>query len=164
MSTRAAGGEFRRGPPRRCMLAAVRPVTAGPRAPADERWAMRPNFALRLAALWAVPPAVLLACGGESATPVELCTALLLSKVPAAEVVAVAPEPPDRLEIAYAVSAGGEAPPATGLLACELERSRLGGQRLRAAVLDGRPLSETELVVRNSNLLLDELYAIGKRS
>jgi len=54
--------------------------------------------------------------------------------------------------------------PVEGLLACEVERSRLGGPRLKAAVLDGRPLSETELVVRNSNLLLDELYAIGKRS
>jgi hypothetical protein len=31
-------------------------------------------------------------------------------------------------------------------------------------VLDGRPLSDTGLVVRNSNLLRDELYAIGKRS
>jgi hypothetical protein len=125
---------------------------------------MRPEPALRKCALWLAPLALLLACGGEPATPVELCTALLLSKVPAAEVVAVAPEPPDRLQIVYAVRSGDEAPPAEGLLACELERSRLGGPRLKAAVLDGRPLSETELVVRNSNLLLDELYAIGKRS
>jgi hypothetical protein len=106
--------------------------------------------------------AFVLACGGERATPVELCTALLASKRPGSEVVAIVPQPPDRLEITYALAVDGEAP-VEGRLACELERSRLGGPRLRAAVLDGRPLSETELVVRNSNLLLDELYAIGKR-
>lgn len=104
-----------------------------------------------------------LACGGERATPVELCTALLASKRPGSEVVAIVPRPPERLEITYAFAGDGE-DPVEGLLACELERSRLGGPRLRAAVLDGRPLSDTELVVRNSNLLLDELYAIGKRS
>lgn len=108
------------------------------------------------AALW-------LACGEETATPVELCAALLASKLPAAEVVAILPQPPDRLELAYAMTADDEVR-VEGRLACELERSRLGGPRLRAAVLDGRPLSETELVVRNSNLLLDELYALGKRS
>jgi hypothetical protein len=106
---------------------------------------------------------LLVACGEETATPVELCTALLASKLPGAAVVAIVPQPPDRLEIIYAVTAEDE-PPVEGHLACEVERSRLGGPRLRAAVLDGHPLSDTELVVRNSNLLLDELYAIGKRS
>jgi hypothetical protein len=123
---------------------------------------MRLDRALRIVAFACAAP-LLVACGAETATPVELCSALLASKLPGAEVVAVAPRPPDRLEITYAVRADGE-PPAQGHLACEVERSRLGGPRLRAAVLDGRPLSDTELVVRNSNLLLDELYAIGKRS
>jgi hypothetical protein len=105
---------------------------------------------------------LLLACGAEPATPVELCSALLASKVPAAEVTAIVLQPPDRLELTYAVTGEDEAS-VEGQLACEVERSRLGGPRLRAAVLDGRPLSDTELVVRNANLLLDELYAIGSR-
>ena len=124
---------------------------------------MRPKVFLRMYGPRLVPLVLLFGCNSESATPVELCTALLASKLPSAEVVAVAPQPPNRLEITYAVTVEDEAP-VEGLLACEVERSRLGGPRLKAAVLDGRPLSETELVVRNSNLLLDELYAIGKRS
>ena len=123
---------------------------------------MRVHRALPIAAFACAAP-LLVACGDETATPVELCTALLASKLPGAAVVAVVPHPPDRLEITYAVTDEDEAP-VEGHLACEVERSRLGGPRLRTAVLDGRPLSDTELVVRNSNLLLDELYALGKRS
>jgi hypothetical protein len=102
--------------------------------------------------------AVLLACSAERPTPVELCSAILERKLPGAEVVAIVPQPPDRLDITYA------APDAEGHLTCEVERSDLGGPRLRAATLDGRPLSDTELVVVNANLLLDELYWIGKPS
>lgn len=102
--------------------------------------------------------AIAFACGAEPATPVELCAALLASKLPGSEVAAVASRPPDGVELTYTNAS------AAGHLACEIERSALGGPRLRAASLDGRPLSDTELVVRNANLLLDELYAIGSRS
>ena len=123
---------------------------------------MRVPRTLRIAG-FACAASWLAACGAEPATPVELCTALLASKLPGAEVVEIASQPPTRLEIQYAL-AREEGEPARGRLACEIERSALGGPRLRAAELDGRPLSDTELVVRNSNLLLDELYAIGQRS
>ena len=132
-------------------------VTIAPGARADETGRMRVPRPLPIAAFAC---AALVACGVEPGTPVELCTALLASKVPGSEVVATLSQPPDGLELTYVVPAGDEAP-REGRLACEVERSRLGGPRLRAAVLDGRPLSDTELVVRNSNLLLDELYAIG---
>jgi hypothetical protein len=99
------------------------------------------------------------ACAAEPGTPLELCEALLENKRPGAEVVTRATEADGRLELAYALANdGGE-----GLLTCDVERSALGGSRLRAANLDGRPLSDTELVVRNANLLLDELYALGSR-
>jgi hypothetical protein len=114
-------------------------------------------------ALFALVAAALSGCGPQRATPVELCTAILAQKVPAAEVVAVSPQPPDGLDITYAAAAADEAR-VEGHLVCELERSDLGGPRLRAASLDGRPLSDTELVVVNANLLLDELYWLGRRS
>ncbi len=103
------------------------------------------------------------ACGAERATPLELCSAILESKLPDSEVVAVLPRPPDRLDITYAAP-DEDRTPVEGHLLCEVERSELGGPRLRAAILDGRPLSDTELVVVNANLLLDELYWIGNRS
>ena len=117
-------------------------------------------------AVWFSPlVAIAFACGAEPATPVELCVALLASKVPDAEVSGVVSQPPDGVELTYAhPTTAREGAPVEGRLACEIERSALGGPRLRAASLDGRPLSDTELVVRNANLLLDELYAIGSRS
>jgi hypothetical protein len=112
----------------------------------------------------ALGAALALACGAEPTTPVELCTALLVSKLPGSEVAAVTPLPPEGLELTYThPTPAADGTPVEGHLACEIERSALGGPRLRAASLDGRPLSDTELVVRNANLLLDELYAIGKR-
>lgn len=99
------------------------------------------------------------ACAAEPVTPLELCEALLESKRPGAEVVTRATEAEGRLELAYALPEEGD----EGSLVCEVERSALGGPRLRAAQLDGRALSDTELVVRNANLLLDDLYALGSR-
>jgi hypothetical protein len=99
------------------------------------------------------------ACAAEPPTPLELCEALLASKRPDAEILTRATEAEGRLELAYALpDDGGE-----GSLVCEVGRSALGGPRLRGAQLDGRPLSDTELVVRNANLLLDDLYALGSR-
>jgi hypothetical protein len=106
--------------------------------------------------------ALLLGCAGEQATPLALCEALLENKRPGAEVTAIVAHPEGRLEMTYTVPAEEEAP-AEGSLECETERSALGGPRLRAARLDGSPLSDTELVVRNANLLLDELYTLGSR-
>jgi len=120
------------------------------------------GHALRIAP-FVFAAALLGACGGERASPAELCSAILERKVPGSEVVSIAPRPPDRLDITYAVRDGDQAPMA-GSLTCEVGRSGLGGPRLRAAILDGRPLSDTELVVVNANLLLDELYWIGNRS
>jgi hypothetical protein len=109
--------------------------------------------------------AIVFACGAEPPTPVELCAALLATKLPGSEVAGVASLPPDGVELSYTRPARAkDGAPIEGHLACEIERSALGGPRLRAASLDGSPLSETELVVRNANLLLDELYAIGSRS
>jgi len=105
----------------------------------------------------------LLACSAEPETPVELCAALLASKLPGAEVITIAPQPPDRIELHYALAVE-DAAPVQGQLVCQVVRSQLGGPRLEAATLDGRPLSDTELVVRNANLLLDELYRIGTGS
>jgi hypothetical protein len=105
--------------------------------------------------------ALWLACGGEPATPAELCAALLESKLPGADVTATMEQAADQLTLAYALPVEDE-PPAVGELVCHTRHSALGGLRLESAVLDGRALSETELVVRNSNLLLDELYAIGR--
>lgn len=121
---------------------------------------MRVDLALPVAPL-ACGAFLLLACGAEPATPVELCSAVLASKLPGSEVIAIVSQPPDRLELAYSLPVEDHAP-VEGRLACQIARSRLGGPRLEGAILDGRPLSETELVVRNANLLLDELYAIGK--
>jgi hypothetical protein len=113
-------------------------------------------------AAFAFGAALVLGCGAEPATPAELCAALLESKRPGAEVVASTAHGEGRLELVYELPEEADAP-AEGSLTCEVERSALGGARLRAAHLDGRALSETELVVRNANLLLDELYALGSR-
>jgi hypothetical protein len=117
--------------------------------------------ATRIAPL-AFAAVLLFACGADPRTPVELCAGLLEKKLPASEVVEIVPQPLHRPEITYAASDDSGAP-VQGHLACEVERSRSGGLRLRAAILDGRPLSETELVVLNANLLLDDLYRIGKQ-
>jgi hypothetical protein len=98
-------------------------------------------------------------CAAQPATPLELCEALLASKRPGAEVATTTVLAGGGVELAYALPDEG----AAGVLTCEVERSALGGPRLRAAQLDGHALSDTELVVRNANLLLDELYAIGSR-
>ncbi len=105
---------------------------------------------------------LLFACGGGRGAPVELCAEILERKLPASEVVGVDLQSFDRPEITYAAT-DEDGVPVQGRLACEVERSRSGGLRLRAAILDGRPLSETELVVLNADLLLDELYRIGKQ-
>ena len=120
------------------------------------------EHAIRIA-LFAFGAVFLFACGAERATPVEACTGILESKVPSYEVVGIVLQPLDRTEITYATPDEGGAPVERHLL-CEVERSGLGGLRLRTAILDGRPLSDTELVVLNANLLLDELYWLGKRS
>jgi hypothetical protein len=104
----------------------------------------------------------LLACGAGRGEPVELCTGVLERKLPASEVLGIVPRPLDRPEITYAAP-GEDGDPVRGRLACEVERSRSGGLRLRAAILDGRPLSETELVVLNAELLLDDLDRIGRQ-
>ena len=123
---------------------------------------MRVDRTLQIAPL-ASGALLLLACGAEPATPDELCAALLASKLPGAEVVAIVPLPPAGLELTYTDAAPADNGAAVeGHLACQFRRSGLGGPRLEAASLDGRPLSDTELVVRNANLLLDELYSIGK--
>jgi hypothetical protein len=106
--------------------------------------------------------AFLLACGAGRGDPVELCTGVLERKLPDSEVLGVAPRPLDRPEITYAAP-DEDGDPVRGRLACEVERSRSGGLRLRAAILDGRPLSETELVVLNAELLLDDLDRIGRQ-
>src|SRR5688500_19651575 len=85
---------------------------------------------------------LLLGCAAEPATPHTLCEALLESKRPGAAVVASLADGERRLALAYALP--GEGP--EGVLTCEVEGSALGGPRLRAAHLDGRPLSDTELV------------------
>jgi hypothetical protein len=100
-----------------------------------------------------------LGCAAEPATPRALCEALLESKRPGAEVRVTTVLAGGGVELAYALPEEG----AEGVLTCEVEGSTLGGPRLRAARLDGRPLSDTELVVRNANLLLDDLYALGSR-
>src|SRR5688572_8273333 len=94
--------------------------------------------------------ALALGCAAEPATPLALCEALLASHRPGAQVRTTTLIAGGVVEIAYALpdDTGGE-----GSLACEVERSALGGPRLRAARLDGRALSDTELVVRNANLL-----------
>ena len=117
--------------------------------------------AIRIAP-FAVGAGLLFACGAERGAPVELCTGILERKLPSSEVVAIVPQPLDRPEITYAAP-DEDGAPVQGHLACEVERSRSGGLRLRAATLDGRPLSETELVVLNANLLLDDLDRIGKQ-
>jgi len=129
-------------------------------ANAVETGTMRVDLALPMAP-FVLGACLLLACSAEPATPVELCSAVLASKLPGSEVVAIVPQPPDRLELVYSLPVEDHAP-VEGRLACHVARSRLGGPRLEGAILDGRPLSETELVVRNANLLLDELYAIGR--
>ena len=148
--------------PGHCARAAVRSATSAFAASAVETGTMRVDRVLAIAP-FAGGAFLVLACGAEPATPVELCSAVLASKLPGSEVIAIVPQPPDRLELAYTLRTEDDAP-LEGRLACEIERSRLGGPRLRGASLDGRPLSDTELVVRNANLLLDELYAIGGRS
>jgi hypothetical protein len=103
--------------------------------------------------------ALALGCAAEPATPLALCEALLASKRPGAEVRVSTVLAGGGVELAYALPDDGN----EGILTCETERSALGGPRLRAARLDGRALSDTELVVRNANLLLDDLYALGSR-
>jgi hypothetical protein len=146
-----------RGLRQSCVSAAVSADTnwLGPRA--EER-GMRTHRVRSLAAVCAIA-AGLASCAAEPQTPLELCEALLESKLPDAEVVTRATESEGRLELGYALPDDG----GVGSLVCEVERSALGGPRLRAAQLDGRPLSDTELVVRNANLLLDDLYALGSR-
>jgi hypothetical protein len=124
-----------------------------PRADRADELAMR--LARRTAPLLGV--GLLLGCAAEPAAPRALCEALLESKRPGAAVVASLADGDGRLALAYALPDGGP----EGILTCEVEGSALGGPRLRAARLDGRPLSDTELVVRNANLLLDDLYALG---
>ena len=111
-------------------------------------------------ARFACGAALALGCAAEPATPLALCEALLASHRPGAQVRTITSIAAGVVEVAYALPDEGGS---EGSLACEVERSSLGGPRLRAARLDGRALSDMELVVRNANLLLDELHALGSR-
>lgn len=113
-------------------------------------------------ASFTVGAALLFACGAGRGAPVELCAEVLERKLPASEVVGIVPRLPDRPEITYAAP-DKDGAPVRGHLTCEVERSRSGGLRLRAATLDGRPLSETELALLNAGLLLDDLDRIGRQ-
>jgi hypothetical protein len=119
------------------------------------------NQAIAIAPL-ALGAILLSACADDHGARVELCAGILERRLPASEVVEIARHPSDGPEITYdAVDEDGA--PVRGRLECKLERSRSGGLRVRSVTLDGRPLSEAEIVVLNANLLLDDLDRTGRR-
>jgi hypothetical protein len=119
------------------------------------------SHAIQIAPL-ALGAVLLSACADQRGARIELCAGILERKLPASEVVEIAPQPSERPAITFD-AVDDEGAPVRGRLECELERSRAGGLRVRSVTLDGRPLSEAEIAVLNANLLLDDLDRIGRR-
>ena len=95
-----------------------------------------------------------LACGGEAALGTRVCAEILELRAPAAEVVETWV---GARGVALDYRVGDEAGESFHRLECTLAETEPGRLRARSVRVDGRELSEAELVLVNSDLLLAEI-------
>lgn len=95
-------------------------------------------------------------CGREKEEGGELCSALLARTLPSARVLEARRESTLRRTLRFEAT-DGDGERVEGTFRCELETARSGGLRVKAVLVDGRELSEEELVLINADLLLDDL-------
>jgi hypothetical protein len=104
-----------------------------------------------------------LACAPKRDSGSLLCGQILEEKLPAAHVVETLPQDSDQ-RFAIVFETGEGAGRRLRRLECEVEGSPAGGLRLRAARLDGQPLTGAEVAVINSDLFLADLQRAGSTS
>ena len=126
-----------------------------PARPRHARWKLGSGRAPRFAQ-GALAAAALcgLACGDEAALGTRVCTEILGLRAPAAEVVETWA---GARGVALDYRVGDEAGETFHRLECTLAETEPGRLRARAIRVDGLELSEAELVLVNSDLLLAEI-------
>jgi hypothetical protein len=100
---------------------------------------------------------VSLACGPEDDPGAQLCARLLEQRIPAAEVLEVTVLRPQRESRIRYEWPGADGSPVRDEIGCETEESAPGRLRARSVTLEGQQLSEAEIVLINSDLLLEDI-------
>lgn len=95
------------------------------------------------------------ACSDEMAPRTRVCAEILALQVPESEVVETWP---GARGATFAYRIEGEDVPSVHQLGCELEEPTPGRLRAKSVRVDGRDLSEAEILLLNSELLLAEIH------
>lgn len=112
----------------------------------------------RIGTVLAVLALAALACARAPDPASATCVHVLERRLPEAQVLAVAAEPGAQAAVDFRLGEDRSA----RRLTCAVERSGSeGGWRVRAASLDGVPLTDAELAVVNADLFLRELAQAG---